>query len=205
MGVIRFFRIWLAAIALLIGGVADGVADEPRRESIAGKLLVADASMQDSRFAQAVIYLVRHDEDGAFGLIINKPLVRLPLADMLRHLDVQGIETQVELDLYAGGPVQRDLGFVLHSRDFAIAKATATVQDGYAVSDVRQVLRAISERKGPEKAIFVVGYADWAPGQLKAELARGDWAVIDADETLVFDMPVSEKWAVALGRRSLNL
>ncbi|MCZ6510365.1 MAG: YqgE/AlgH family protein, partial [Alphaproteobacteria bacterium] len=169
------------------------------------KLLVADKSMLDPRFAQTVIYLVRHDEKGAFGLIVNKPLVKIPLADLLRQLNVEGTETQAELELYFGGPVQGELGFVLHSRDFAAAKATATVQGGYAVSDVRQVLRAISEQKGPEKALFAVGYAGWAAKQLDAELERGDWSVVDADEDLVFDLPVSEKWSAALDRRSLKL
>ncbi|MFB3102466.1 MAG: YqgE/AlgH family protein [Alphaproteobacteria bacterium] len=192
-------------MVLLVGSASGGIADETGPESFAGKLLVADKSMLDPRFAQTVIYLVRHDEKGAFGLIVNKPLVKIPLADLLRQLNVEGTETQAELELYFGGPVQGELGFVLHSRDFAAAKATATVQGGYAVSDVRQVLRAISEQKGPEKALFAVGYAGWAAKQLDAELERGDWSVIDADEDLVFDLPVSEKWSAALDRRSLKL
>ena len=198
-------RILLPLLVLLIGSASGGIADETGPERFTGKLLVADTSLKDPRFAQSVIYLVRHDAAGAFGLIINKPLVRLPLADMLRELDVEGIETEAELDLYFGGPVQGELGFVLHSRDFSAAKATTTVQGGYAVSDVRHVLRAISEQKGPEKALFAVGYAGWAPDQLDAELERGDWNVIDADDTLVFDLPVSEKWPVAHDRRSLKL
>lgn len=198
-------RILLPLVVLLVGSASGGIADETGPESFAGKLLVADKSMLDPRFAQTVIYLVRHDEKGAFGLIINKPLVKIPLADLLRQLNVEGTETQAELELYFGGPVQGELGFVLHSRDFAAAKATATVQGGYAVSDVRQVLRAISEQKGPEKALFAVGYAGWAAKQLDAELERGDWSVVDADEDLVFDLPVSEKWSAALDRRSLKL
>ena len=70
---------------------------------------------------------------------------------------------------------------------------------------MRQVLRAIAEHKGPEKALFAVGYAGWAPDQLDAELARGDWSVVDADEALIFDLPVSEKWPAAQDRRSLKL
>ncbi len=198
-------RILLPLVVLLVGSASGGIADETDPESFAGKLLVADKSMLDPRFAQSVIYLVRHDEKGAFGLIINKPLVKIPLADLLRQLDVEGTDTQAELDLYFGGPVQGELGFVLHSRDFAAAKATTTVQGGYAVSDVRQVLRAIAEQKGPEKALFAVGYAGWAAKQLDAELERGDWSVVDADEDLVFDLPVSEKWPAALDRRSLKL
>jgi putative transcriptional regulator len=124
---------------------------------------------------------------------------------MLRQLDLEGAETGAELDLYFGGPVQGQLGFVLHSPDFTVTDNTMAVEDGFAVTGVRQVLRAIADQKGPEKAIFAVGYAGWAPEQLDAELERGDWVIVDADEKLVFDMPVSDKWPAALDRRSLKL
>ena len=198
-------RIVLALLVLLAGAAAGVNAQDTERERFAGKLLVADASMPDPRFAESVIYLVRHDEEGAFGLIINKPLAKLPLADMLRKLDLEGTDTRAEMDLYYGGPVQRELGFVLHSRDFDASDDTMTVEGGFAVSGVRQVLRAISENKGPEKALFAAGYAGWAPDQLDGELERGDWAVVDADEALIFDLPVSEKWPAALDRRSVDL
>ncbi len=201
----RSLGILLALLVLLIGSPTIGFADETGRERFAGKLLVADTSMADPRFAQSVIYLVRHDGDGAFGLIVNKPLAKLPLADMLRQLKLEGIDTKAQVDLYFGGPVQRELGFVLHSRDFAATDGTMTVENGYSVSGVRQVLRALSEHKGPEKALFAVGYAGWAPDQLDAELARGDWSVVDADEALIFDMPVADKWPAALDRRSIKL
>ena len=198
-------RILLPLLVLLIGGAPVGIADEVSPKSLAGKLLVADTSLKDPRFTRTVIYMVRHDAAGAFGLIINKPLLKLPLADMLRQLKMEQIETKAELDLYFGGPVQGEYGFVLHSSEFAVAKATAAVQGGFAVSGVREVLRAIAEHKGPKKALFAVGYAGWGPDQLDAELARGDWSVVDADEALVFDLPVSEKWSAAQDRRSLKL
>lgn len=195
----------LLLVLFLFAGPAAGLADVHESERFTGKLLVADTSMPDPRFDRSVIYLVRHDEAGAFGLIVNKPLITLPLAEMLRQLDVAETETRAEVDLFFGGPVQGDLGFVLHSRDFAAPEATMTVENGYAVSGVRDVLRAISEQKGPDKALFVVGYAGWAPDQLEAELERGDWNVIDADEALVFDLPVAEKWPAAHDRRALEL
>lgn len=197
-------RIWLPLVVLLAAATG-AFANDGGRESFAGKLLVADTSMPDPRFAQSVIYLVRHNEDGAFGLIINKPLTKLPLAKLLSQMDIEGTATGVDLELYFGGPVQDDLGFVLHSRDFAAAQGTMVVDEGFSVSGVRQVLRAISEHKGPEKALFTVGYAGWGPDQLEGELERGDWNVIDADEALVFDFPVPEKWPAAHDRRSLKL
>jgi putative transcriptional regulator len=198
-------RVLLPLLVLLIGVTTGAFADDNGRESFAGKLLVADTSMPDPRFAQSVIYLVRHNEDGAFGLIINKPLTKLPLEKLLSQLELGETETAAELELYFGGPVQDDLGFVLHSRDFATAKGTMTIGDGFSVSGVRQVLRAIAKQKGPEKALFTVGYAGWAPDQLEGELERGDWHVIDADEALVFDLPVAKKWPSAHDRRSLKL
>ena len=159
----KLLHIILPFVALMIGSASVGIAEETGPASFTGKLLVADTSLKDPRFARSVIYLVRHDSDGALGLIINKPLAKLPLADLLRQLEVEDVETDVELDLYFGGPVRGDYSFVLHSSDFAAAKATATVDGGFAVSDVRRVLRAMSEHRGPEKSLFAVGYAGWAP------------------------------------------
>lgn len=201
----RSLRILLPVLVLLASAATSAIADDDNRESFAGKLLVADPSMPDQRFARSVIYLVRHNEDGAFGLIINKPLTKLPLAKLLAQLDIEATATGVELDIYFGGPVQDELGFVLHSRDFTAAAGTLIVDEGYAVSGVRQVLRAISEQKGPEKKLFTLGYAGWAPGQLEAELERGDWNVVAADEALVFDLPAPAKWQAAHDRRSLKL
>ena len=201
----RSLRILLPVLVLLAGAITNAFAGDNGRESFAGKLLVADTSMPDPRFARSVIYLVRHNEEGAFGLIINKPLTKLPLAKLLAQLDIEATAIGVELDIFFGGPVQDELGFVLHSRDFTAAAGTLIVDEGYAVSGVRQVLRAISEKKGPEKKLFTLGYAGWAPGQLEAELERGDWNVVDADEALVFDLPVPDKWQAAHDRRSLKL
>lgn len=201
----RSLRMLLPVLVLLIIAIPGAIADEADHQSFAGKLLVADLSMRDPRFAQSVIYIARHDEEGAFGLIINKPLTKLPLAKLLSQLDLEGAATGVELDLYFGGPVQNELGFVLHSSEFAAKGATMTVKDGFSVSGVRQVLRAVAAQKGPERALFTVGYAGWTAGQLEGELARGDWNVIDADEALVFDLPVPDKWPAAHARRSLKL
>jgi putative transcriptional regulator len=198
-------RILLPLFILLLGGTSVGIAGELDAKSVTGKLLVADKSLKDSRFARAVIYVVSHDKAGTIGLIINKPLVKLPMADMLRQLEVENSESDAELDVHFGGPLRAEYSFVLHSSDFATAKATAMVDSNFAVSDVRKVLRAMSEHKGPEKSLFAVGYAGWAPEQLDKELERGDWSVIDADETLVFDLPVAEKWPAAYDRRSLKM
>lgn len=196
-------RLWLPVLLLVFG--APAVADDAGGEYLAGKLLVADTSMRDPRFAESVIYLVRHDSEGAFGLIINKPLTKLPLAKLLSQLNLEPATAGAELELYFGGPVQGELGFVLHSPEFSVKGATMNVEGGLSVSGVRQVLRAIAAQAGPEKALFTVGYAGWTAGQLENELARGDWIVIDADDALIFDLPVAEKWQAAYARRSLQL
>lgn len=198
-------RILAVCAVLLAGGANHGAADDSSHVSLAGKLLVADTSMSDPRFAEAVIYLVRDDEEGAFGLIINKPLTKLPMAKLFSQLNLDESPTNAQLQLYFGGPVQEDLGFVLHSPEFSAPGATLKMPGGFSVSGVRQVLRAIAEHKGPRKALFAIGYAGWGPDQLQAELERGDWDVIDADEALIFDVPVSQKWQAAHDRRTMDL
>jgi len=199
----HILRLWLPLVLLTFG--APAIADDGAPDYLAGKLLVADTSMRDPRFAESVIYLVRHDSEGAFGLIINKPLAKLPLAKLLSQLDLEATATGAELELYFGGPVQGELGFVLHSPEFAVKGATMNVEGGLSVSGVRQVLRAMATQKGPRKALFTVGYAGWEAGQLEKELARGDWNVIAADEALIFDLPVADRWQAAYDRRSLQL
>lgn len=197
---------FLAALLILaIAASPPAYAEPAGAENFAGKLLVADPSIKDPHFARTVIYLARHDDEGAFGLVINRPLEKFPLAKLLAHLQVKNIDTAAELELYAGGPVQPDYGFVLHSNDFTAKNATVAVDDAFAVSDVRQVLRALAENRGPAKSLFAIGYAGWGAGQLERELERGDWSVVDADKTLVFDLPVGEKWLAAYNRRALDL
>jgi len=193
-------------IVLFLGRV--GLADEPPPpDSTAGQLLVAAPTMPDVRFAKSVIYMLTHDGAGALGVIVNRPMGEVSLADLLDGLGLQGEAVEGRLGVHYGGPVENDLGFVLHTDDGAdqADEFTLGVAGGFALSQDVAVVRAIAGGTGPRLSMMVFGYAGWGPGQLETELQRHDWLVVPADDDMVFGAEYDSKWSRALDRRSVDL
>ena len=187
--------------ALLLGPTA---ADHPETASLTGQLLIASPSIGDPRFAHTVILMVKHDKDGAFGITINRPVGEKSIASLLEAPgeDVSGIEGT--LRVFAGGPVQPELGFVVHSTEYR-RDETIEVDDHLAVTASRQILRDIGHKRGPEKSLFALGYAGWGPGQLEGELARHDWFTAPEEPKLIFDDDRANLWEDAMARRTREL
>ena len=176
-------------------------------DSLAGRLLVATPNLRGPIFRRTVIFMLRHGPDGATGIIINRPTGSRPLTELLRSFgidDIDGVDPDEDLTVFFGGPVQRRLGMVLHSTDFAVS-STLVVNRFAATTRANAVLRAIAEGRGPRHALLAVGYAGWAPGQLEGELARQSWVVAPADEKFLFDTEFTTKWLRALERRGYDL
>ena len=184
--------------------VAPARAAAPLRRSLTGRLLVATESMGDPRFSRAVLYLGRHDERGALGLVVNIPLGEVPFERALKPLGLEAPPNSGTVRIHYGGPVGERQGFVLHTPDWK-AESTTVVNEHFAVTEDPSVLLAMARGAGPRKALFVLGYAGWAPGQLDAEMTTGAWAVAAADERLVFETDPSQKWIEAMARRILEL
>jgi len=185
-----------------IGSQRPTAAEE--NQYITGQLLVASPKMKDSHFVETVVYMIRHDEEGAMGVVINRPLAKGSISDLLKGLGVKSKGASGEITLHYGGPVKSKQGFVLHSNDY-VRNGTIVVQDGFALSGDTEVLRAISRGTGPRQSILVLGYAGWAPGQLEAEMERKDWFVIPAEEALIFDEDAETKWEKAKDRRRIKI
>jgi putative transcriptional regulator len=194
----------LLAVAMMLTVATDATAEQLAHRSLAGRLLVATEALRDPRFAKTVIYIVRHNEKGAFGLIVNLPMADVPYERALRPfgLDVPSGSGQVRV--HYGGPVDERRGFVLHTPDWK-GEGTTVVDDRFALTDDPKVLQAMAQGTGPRRALFFLGYAGWAPGQLDAEMTTGAWGVAPADERLVFDEDPSQKWIEAMTRRLLDL
>jgi putative transcriptional regulator len=163
-----------------------------------GKLLVAMPGMGDTRFERAVIFICAHSDDGAMGLIINKPAPDLRFADLLEQLEIDADAEQSAIRVHFGGPVEHGRGFVLHSADYEANGATMSVTEEFGMTATIDILRDIAVGRGPARSLLALGYAGWGPGQLENEIAMNGWLTTEADQELVFTTKDDAKWAAAL-------
>jgi putative transcriptional regulator len=204
---------WLKRLSVILACVApaalaqaalEGPRDAPVRASLAGQLLVATPSMGDPRFTQTVIFMARHDKNGAFGIVINRPVGERPLASLLEALGEKEEGAAGTVRIFAGGPVQPEVGFVVHSGEYRRA-GTIAVDARVAVTSNREILHDIARKQGPQKSLIAFGYAGWAPGQLEGELALHAWFTAEEDVQLIFDEDRAKVWDEAVKRRTQDL
>jgi putative transcriptional regulator len=193
-----------AVLALLLTAALPAPTALPQRASLAGQLLVAAPSMGDPRFYQTVIMLVRHDRTGAMGIVVNRPLQERPLAALLEALGERADGATGNVRIFAGGPVQPELGFVLHSAEYRRAD-TMEIDGHVAMTSSREILRDIAANRGPKQSLVAFGYAGWAPGQLEGELMQGVWFTAPADAKLLFEEERERVWENAVTRRTQDL
>ena len=186
-----------AGLALLGAGPPDAA-------SLAGQLLIAAPTIGDGRFAGTVILMLRHDKDGAFGIVINRPVGEQPIAALLAAAGDKNPAAEGSIQVFSGGPVQPELGFVVHSAEYRLAD-TIDVDGHVAMTADKQVLRDIGAGKGPAKRLFAFGYSGWGAGQLEAELVRHGWFTAPADPKMVFDDDRGSLWDAAMARRTRDL
>jgi putative transcriptional regulator len=165
---------------------------------LGGKLLIAMPGMGDPRFDRSVILVCAYSDEGAMGLIVNKPAPDLNFAGLLEQLDIPRAPEGRDIRVHFGGPVERARGFVLHSRDYPAGPATMSVPGGYQMTATLDILEAIARGDGPEAALLALGYAGWGPGQLEGEIRRNDWLTAEARPDLIFSAQDSLKWTKAL-------
>ncbi|WP_425038061.1 YqgE/AlgH family protein [Primorskyibacter sp. S187A] len=173
---------------------------ETTHSDLTGQCLIAMPGMGDPRFAHAVVYMCAHSDEGAMGLIINKPNDELRLGDLLAQLELAHNETHASRAVYFGGPVETGRGFVLHTPDYRSPVATLEVTETMSMTATLDVLEELGAGKGPERFVMALGYSGWGPGQLESEIAENGWLTCPTDHALVFDTPDTAKWETALER-----
>ena len=171
---------------------------ETTETSLAGKLLIAMPEMSDPRFANTVIYMCAHSDEGSMGLIVNKPQSRVSFAQLLAQLEIAKTADTPDITVHIGGPVEQQRGFVLHSNDYAAAEGTLRVDDTFHMTATLQVLEDIAKGAGPATALLAMGYAGWGPGQLDFEITQNGWLTCAADAAVVFGKDNDAKWQAAL-------
>ncbi|HEX4304176.1 MAG TPA: YqgE/AlgH family protein [Rhizomicrobium sp.] len=170
-----------------------------------GKLLIAMPGMQDQRFEKSVIMMCSHSDEGALGLIVNKPIPALPFRDLMTKMDIPVTDATPRNPVLYGGPVETDRGYVLHSADRTHRNSTVAVTPEIALTPTVDVLRAIAEGRGPERWLMALGYAGWGPGQIESEIVANGWIHCDADAGIVFDAGMDDKWRLAFGKLGAGL
>ncbi len=176
----------------------------PDGGSLAGQLLIASPEIGDPRFDHAVILMVRHDKEGAFGIIVNRPIEHRSLDDLLREMGERDTGIDGSIRVFAGGPVEPGIGFVVHSADYHRAE-TLDIDGRVAMTSSREILHDIGHHKGPVKFLVAFGYAGWGPGQLENELAQHGWFTSPEDSQLTFDDNRARVWETAMARRARDL
>jgi putative transcriptional regulator len=172
--------------------------------SLAGQLLVAMPQMQDHRFQRSVIYLCAHNDEGAMGLVVNKLIGTLTLAELLEQLSIPHEGVQGAPRVHFGGPVESGRGFVLHSADY-VEEGSLVVGNELALTATLDILRAIGRGEGPRQSLLALGYAGWGPGQLDHELQQNGWLHAPSDEEIVFGRDLERKWTQALAKLGVDL
>lgn len=165
--------------------------------SLKNRLLIAIPTLKDRNFSKTVVYLSQIDQDGAYGIVINKPS-QATLSQVCERLKLpEPIPSVAQELVYKGGPVAREHGFILYPSD--------ETPDGLILSNALSMLESIAQGHGPKQFIVAIGYAGWGPGQLEAEIQRNDWVVAPAGHDVIFDTPVTSRWEAAAAQFGLDI
>lgn len=182
-------------VRLSIMGSTDAQSDVL---DLTGSLLVAMPSMGDIRFERSVILLCAYSDKGAMGLILNKQSADVRMSDVLDQLEIEPSRQAAAMPVHFGGPVETGRGFVLHSDDYQSSLHTLAVPGGYGMTATLDILEEIAQDKGPTRALMMLGYAGWGPGQLEKEIVHNGWLTASATPDLIFETSAASKWSEAI-------
>jgi putative transcriptional regulator len=177
-------------------------SDDAERDGfLSGRLLIAMPGIGDPRFERAVILMCAHSAENAMGVTVNHPLDGLSLGDLLERLGVKPQVNRLQQAVLAGGPVDRERGFVIHTADYSTTDSTLPVNETISLTPTREVLEAMADsERSPRQSILALGCATWGAGQLEQEIRENVWLACEADEAIVFGEDHETKWARALAK-----
>jgi len=166
--------------------------------------LIAMPSMTDPNFARSLTYICEHNEQGALGVVVNRP-IDMTLRALFEQIEIPLLDDERgQMPVYFGGPVQVDRGFVLH-RPAGEWQSTLAIRGDIGLTTSRDILQAVGEGRGPGQLLVSLGYAGWAPGQLEQELTQNSWLTVGADLDLVFSLPAEQRLPAAMQLLGIDL
>ncbi|MDO5704733.1 MAG: YqgE/AlgH family protein [Paracoccus sp. (in: a-proteobacteria)] len=180
--------------------------DTTTAENLTGKVLIAMPGMNDPRFDRSVVLICAHSDDGAMGLVLNRPLPDVAFDDLLDQLGIAVDGGGRSIEVRFGGPVEPGRGFVLHRVPEGGNDPEGRLRIGsrLAMTTTRDILEDIAHGDGPEAAFLALGYAGWGPGQLEDEMARNGWLTGEGADDLIFGAAHEAKWASALRAQGIE-
>lgn len=165
--------------------------------TLSGQCLVAMPGIADERFEKAVVFLCAHSEQGAMGLVVNQPISDISFQSLLSQLNIEPASETGTIPVLAGGPMDANRGFVLHSPEYT-GTATLPVGTQTSLTVTTEILRDIAHGGGPKSFLIMLGYANWGAGQLEEELKQNVWLPVHSSNDLLFDWRLEKKWEFAL-------
>ena len=166
--------------------------------------LIAMPAMEDPYFAKSLVYIAEHNDQGALGVIVNRP-IDMDLATLFKKIDVPFESAALaRLPVFFGGPVQTDRGFVLH-RPLGSWQSTLVVNQEVGLTTSRDILLSVGQAGQPSDMVITLGYSGWGAGQLEHELAQNAWLTVPANSRILFELPYEEKLASALELLGIDL
>ena len=169
--------------------------------SLQGKFLISSPNINDTIFKKSLIYIISDNEDGSMGIIINKPAHSANLTSLL-GVNIKDLIKQPQV--YYGGPVELDKGFILHTNDYENGKNHIKLDNGLILSSDFVTMKEIVQGSGPSKSILALGYTGWSSFQLHAELKKNDWFELNLDTDIIFAKNHREKWDLAISKIGIN-
>lgn len=174
------------------------------RGSLVNQLLIAMPGMPDPNFNSTVTLICEHNNEGALGIVINRP-TNLKLGGLFEQLSLEEADaTAAGRPVLSGGPVARERGFVLHNPGLAF-ESSMPVSETIQLTLSRDVLDALAAGRGPDKTLVALGYAGWEPGQLEAEMLANTWLNVPASPEIVFDLPFGQRWSQAAATLGIDI
>lgn len=160
--------------------------------SLANHFLIAMPALDDPNFSRSVTWLCEHNENGAMGIVINRPS-DVSIGELYAHLALTISTEDIKAPVLIGGPVQTDRGFVIH-RPGSTWLSTWSVSQAASLTTSKDVLQAMAQGNGPADAYIALGYAGWGAGQLEQELLANAWLTVEADARILFEVPIEQRW-----------
>ena len=171
--------------------------------NLTDNILIAMPALEDPYFAHALVYICEHNENGALGIIVNRP-IDMNLAGLFDKIDIKlEAENLAKLPVYFGGPVQLDRGFVLH-RPIGLWQSTLAVNSEVGLTSSRDVLASVGSEGLPAEILVTLGYSGWDAGQLENELAQNSWLTVPAKASILFDLPPEERLPAAMQKLGIS-